>query len=87
MVSAAQSLERSSGGLWQLVALSIKDCEDTMVTLNEILNKFSSDSAELHQQTYQLFGQSMGHGDMSRLRQRIPIFDMILAFLLQLIIM
>jgi hypothetical protein len=86
MASAAESLEKSSGGLWQHVALSIKDCENTMVTLDEILTKFNSDSAELYQQTYQLFGQSMGDGDMSRLRQRIPIFDMALAFLLQLII-
>lgn len=87
MASAARLLESSSSGIWQHVAMSIRDCENTMVLLNEILNKFSSDSMDLYQQTYQLFGESMGYGDLSRLRQRIPIFDMILSFLLQLIIL
>lgn len=84
MASAAQ-LGSSGGGLWQHIAMSIKDCENTMVLLNEILNKFSSDSADLYQQTYQLFGASLHYGDLSRLRQRVPIFDNFLAFLLQLI--
>jgi hypothetical protein len=84
MASAAQ-LGSSGGGLWQDIAMSIKDCENTMVLLNEILNKFSSDSADLYQQTYQLFSESLHYGDLSRLRQRVPIFDNFLAFLLQLI--
>jgi hypothetical protein len=84
MASAAQ-LGSSGGGLWQHIAMSIKDCENTMVLLNEILNKFSSDSADLYQQTYQLFSESLHYGDLSRLRQRVPIFDNFLAFLLQLI--
>jgi hypothetical protein len=87
MAGAAQSLENLSSGIWQHVAMSVKDCEDTMILLNGILNKFSSDSADLYQQTYQLFGESMGYGDLSRLRQRISIFDMILSFFLQLIIL
>jgi hypothetical protein len=81
MASAARSLERSDDTMWQHMAMLIEDCENTMV----ILNKFSSDSAELYQQTYQRFGESMGYGDISRLRERLPLFDMILAFLLQLI--
>jgi hypothetical protein len=88
MASAARSLEHGSeGGLWQHMALSIADCENTMILLNDILNKFSLDSADLYQQTYQSFGESIGYGDMSRLRQRISIFDMAFAFLLQLIIL
>lgn len=89
MASAARSLEhRSEGGLWQHMALlSITDCENTMTLLNDILNKFSLDSADLYQQTYQSFGESIGYGDMSRLRQRISIFDMTFSFLLQLIIL
>jgi hypothetical protein len=88
MASAARSLDHKlDNGLWQHIALSIKDCENTMVVLNEILNNFNSDSADLYQQAYQQFGESMGYGYMSRLRRRIPIFDMMLAFLLQLIIM
>ena len=85
---AAQTLEHmSDGGIWQHVATSIKDCENTLVVLNQILTKYNADSADLYQQTYQLFGQSLGNGDMARLRKRIPIFEMVLAFLLQLIIM
>jgi hypothetical protein len=87
VASAAKSLEISSSGIWQRVALSIRDCENTMGLLNEVLTKFSLDSMELYQQTYQLFGESMGYGDLSRLRQRLAIFDMILSFLLQLIIL
>ena len=88
MASAAQSLDqKSNGGMWQYIAMSVKDCESTLVILNGVLNKFSSDSTELYQRKYQLFAESMRTGDLSRLRQRIPIFDMSLAFLLQLIIM
>src|SRR5256885_1119770 len=88
MTSAVQSLAKNSGdGLWQNFAKSIKHCEHTMIILNDVLNKFTSDSMDLYQQTYQQFGQSMGAGDLLRLRQRIPIFGMTLAFLLQLIIM
>ena len=88
MARAAQSLEHmSDGGIWQHVATSIKDCENTLVIMNQILNKYNTDSTDLYQQTYQLFGQSMRNGDLSRLGKRIPIFEMVLAFLLQLIIM
>ena len=88
VASAAESLQRiSDGGIWQHIAMSIKDCEKTLVVLNQILNKYNADSTDLFQHTYRLFGQSMTNGDISRLRLRIPIFDMVLAFLLQLMIM
>jgi hypothetical protein len=88
MARAAHSLaEMTDGKIWQHAALLINDCENTLVILNQILDKYSTDSKDLYQQTYQLFGQSMANGDIFRLRQRTPIFDMALAFLLQLIVM
>lgn len=88
IASACHSLEHElDNGLWQHIAISTKHCENSMLILNGILNKFNSDSADLYQHTYQLFGESMSYGDMSYLRRRIPIFDMILSFLLQLILM
>lgn len=87
MASPAQSPETLSGGLWQHMSMLVQDCENTMLLLSKILNKLSSDSMDLYQQTYQRFGESMSHGDLSRLRKRIPILDVMLASLLQLIIL
>ncbi len=83
--SAAHVLEHNSGNrLWQQQANSIKDCENTMLILNDILNEFAVDLGNPYRRGYELLSDSLSSGDIVRLRQRVQLFNSVLALPLQM---
>ena len=85
MLRAARASEYSSGGqLWRQIASLIKDCENTMVILNQILESLST-SGNVFRRPYRQFRESLVSGDIARLRQRIQLFNSTLTLPLQMI--
>lgn len=83
--SRARILEHvSDERMWQQLSYSIKDCENSMLVLNDILKKFLVDLGNPFRQGHEQFGESISSGDISRLRQRIRLFKIVLALPLQM---
>ena len=86
MLRAARASEYSSGGqLWRQIASLIKDCENTMVILNQILESLSTSSGNVFRRPCRQFRESLVSGDIARLRQRIQLFNSTLTLPLQMI--
>src|SRR5277367_573281 len=86
MLRAARASEYSSGGqLWRQIASLIKDCENTMVILNQILESLGTSSGNVFRRPYRQFCESLVSGDIARLRQRIQLFNSTLTLPLQMI--
>jgi hypothetical protein len=86
VLKAAIASEHSSGGqLWRQIASLAKDCENTMAILNQILESLSTSSGNVFRRPYRQFRESLVSGDISRLRQRIQLFNSTLTLPLQMI--
>ena len=67
------------------IASLIKDCENTMVILNQILESLSASSGNVFRRPCRQFRESLVSGDIARLRQRIQLFNSTLTLPLQMI--